>query len=727
MIRRDFAPPQAGLMTDPLCHDGQSYLAYTLAREDRPRESVGVVVLRWPTVAGPAAATEAYRTPPGLVTTHGFPRLAVVEGAVRVLFRRDQPTEAVVCADVETGVILPWAIPCEGLSPCAWGRDGLQGVNTPQPYRIVESFWPNPPARLKGTGRPTGLSHHDGTRWVTWDEVQDEHLPTWDPDFQMRVEVPGGAVGVTPGDQLRVRISTTVGTIPGATGVKRPRIAPQPDGAYLISYHTEGSQGPTSVVVLAGVTAADLVVDATPTPTPDPVPLPAPGDVAWSYPALNRPRAYHFAFFTHGAFGSQGELVGNTALCIGGSGTTLEKELDLAVALGHAIICPPDPLVMQQTHGGQPKWFGFVKAFLVHADDWADAERQVTTAQDRMRTGELGERPIFVYIDKPAGDPEGWRPEPAAWVDDRVWPLVQWNVDRGETREAARARLGPHARMVAAAHGRPIGLAIGTNDRGWGAVGVAGAIIAIDLAAELGADDHLEVIGYAYFSDYRDRGMQDHPEIRARALALTRATHDPPARLGGWVPNGATLLEQVTGLFGQNVPVVEVSPPLKAEIIAAVKQATQPGPGPGPTPDPTPLPGVIDVTPYLVDRVDVVEAVKADYPHLQGGAIVDQVAHRLNRLHGLTADRLVFGRKARQSDGGRPNEDALAIRRRYDDPAHKALVDVLINAWPGDPAEPDKAIDEPTWSVIPAHEEWNGDDPNGYWRPPVHPDLDMED
>lgn len=128
----------------------------------------------------------------------------------------------------------------------------------------------------------------------------------------------------------------------------------------------------------------------------------------------------------------------------------------------------------------------------------------------------------------------------------------------------------------------------------------------------------------------------------------------------------------------------------------------------------------MNISKYLVDRTDVVEGVKRDYPHLKGGAIVDQLAHRLNGIHGLHSAAIVFGRKARQRDGGNPNEDVLAVRRSLTEVSQKAMVDVLINGWPGDPNEPEKPIDVPTWSVIPEHEEAG----NGFWRPPVAPDLD---
>lgn len=143
--------------------------------------------------------------------------------------------------------------------------------------------------------------------------------------------------------------------------------------------------------------------------------------------------------------------------------------------------------------------------------------------------------------------------------------------------------------------------------------------------------------------------------------------------------------------------------------------------------DPSPLfsidPRQIDVTPFLAKRQDIVVAVKQSYPHLHGGEIVDQVAHWLNRAHDLSGAQIVFGRKARQADGGNPNDDVLAIRRSYTDVAQKAMVDVLINAWPGDPDDPTKPVDVPTWDVIPEEEEAG----NGFWRPPVTRDLAAEE
>jgi len=132
-----------------------------------------------------------------------------------------------------------------------------------------------------------------------------------------------------------------------------------------------------------------------------------------------------------------------------------------------------------------------------------------------------------------------------------------------------------------------------------------------------------------------------------------------------------------------------------------------PVPTPTPTPEPHPVPENIDR--YLVDRSDVVDAVKRDYPHLKGGAIVDQVAHRLNREHRF--DPIRYGRKARQADGGNPNEDALTFRLDLNDNSKKKLIDILVDGG---------GRDGTTWDVRPAHEEPG----NGFWRPAVNPDLD---
>lgn len=128
---------------------------------------------------------------------------------------------------------------------------------------------------------------------------------------------------------------------------------------------------------------------------------------------------------------------------------------------------------------------------------------------------------------------------------------------------------------------------------------------------------------------------------------------------------------------------------------------------PQPQPEPKPVPENIDR--YLVDRSDVIDAVKRDYPQLRGGAIVDQVAHRLNREHGL--DPIRYGRKARQADGGNPNEDALTFRLDLNDHSKKKLIDILVDGG---------GADGTTWSVRPPDEEPG----NGFWRPPVNADLD---
>ena len=133
----------------------------------------------------------------------------------------------------------------------------------------------------------------------------------------------------------------------------------------------------------------------------------------------------------------------------------------------------------------------------------------------------------------------------------------------------------------------------------------------------------------------------------------------------------------------------------------------EPQPGPHPQPEPDPMPD--DIARYLVPRVPLVETVKRDYPHLRGGAIVDQVAHRLNREYQL--DPIRFGRKARRADGSDPNEDCLTFRLDLQDPSQKKLIDILFDGG---------GADVPMWSVRPADEEPR----NGYWTPPVHADLD---
>lgn len=108
-------------------------------------------------------------------------------------------------------------------------------------------------------------------------------------------------------------------------------------------------------------------------------------------------------------------------------------------------------------------------------------------------------------------------------------------------------------------------------------------------------------------------------------------------------------------------------------------------------------------------RLDVVEGVKHDYPQLKGGEIVDQVAHRLNRIYKL--DPIRFGRKARNADGGNPNDDVLTFRCDVSDRSKKKLIDLLIDGG---------GQDRPTWDLRPESEEAG----NGFWTKPVADDLD---
>lgn len=130
----------------------------------------------------------------------------------------------------------------------------------------------------------------------------------------------------------------------------------------------------------------------------------------------------------------------------------------------------------------------------------------------------------------------------------------------------------------------------------------------------------------------------------------------------------------------------------------------------------------MDLTPEELERLlnnqrHVIEGVKHDYPDLKGPEIVDQSIHRLNKNN--HTDR--YGRKARQSDGGNPNDDVITIRLDDDDFSQKKLIDVLGNANPH--PDPEAPADVPMWGVVPAEQEPG----NGFWTPAVRPDLDQVD
>lgn len=115
----------------------------------------------------------------------------------------------------------------------------------------------------------------------------------------------------------------------------------------------------------------------------------------------------------------------------------------------------------------------------------------------------------------------------------------------------------------------------------------------------------------------------------------------------------------------------------------------------------------------LRDQSRETHAIKARWPHLKGGEIVDQLIHILNRKN--QTDR--YGRKARRADGSDLNDDVVAIRLVDADHGRKKMIDALGNAHPGDQ---DKPEDVPTWSIVPAHEEAG----NGYWAPAEGADLE---
>jgi hypothetical protein len=143
--------------------------------------------------------------------------------------------------------------------------------------------------------------------------------------------------------------------------------------------------------------------------------------------------------------------------------------------------------------------------------------------------------------------------------------------------------------------------------------------------------------------------------------------------------------------------------------------APNPIPTPGPAPAPAPVPPSSGTPPWAVSRLDVVESVDRDYPHLlerartegeeHRAAFVDQVAHRLNRLDQTTR----WGRKARRDgDAGSLNDDVVTYLLPGGT-ANKKLVDVVSGAG-----------QTPIWDLRPTAEEPG----NGFWHPPVNPDLD---
>jgi len=118
------------------------------------------------------------------------------------------------------------------------------------------------------------------------------------------------------------------------------------------------------------------------------------------------------------------------------------------------------------------------------------------------------------------------------------------------------------------------------------------------------------------------------------------------------------------------------------------------------------------------NELRTVQEVARDYPGLINsgnpcGAFVDQVANRLNRRDGSVH----WGRKARQSDGGKPNCDTLAYLLDPNDRSRKILVDIIFNS-------PDPGRDDP--NAAPAWQEYLGDNAgNGYWLEPQSPDHDV--
>ena len=123
----------------------------------------------------------------------------------------------------------------------------------------------------------------------------------------------------------------------------------------------------------------------------------------------------------------------------------------------------------------------------------------------------------------------------------------------------------------------------------------------------------------------------------------------------------------------------------------------------------------------IENRKDVVVSVNTDYPGLikaDPAGYTDQVAHRLNKIDNWRFGNVPgyirdpWGRKARQPDGGNPNNDTLTYRLDVSDHSKKKLVDIIVGAGGDNPA--------PGWDLRPPEEESG----NGYWIRPQSPDRD---
>lgn len=123
-------------------------------------------------------------------------------------------------------------------------------------------------------------------------------------------------------------------------------------------------------------------------------------------------------------------------------------------------------------------------------------------------------------------------------------------------------------------------------------------------------------------------------------------------------------------------------------------------------PRPQPVPPKEPVVPFR-NELETVQAVHRDYPGLivrDGAGFTDQVAHRLNRKDG----RVVWGRKARNSDGSNPNVDALTYRN--DNGTH-INVDIIVSS--------------ETPQASPGWNDFGGVIGNGFWIPPQSADRDV--
>lgn len=242
--------------------DGRAYLAYQRAN------GLGLIVYSFP-IASPASWREEFSD----IANEGcFARLVDSHRGVVVGYRAKLTSGdfGVKGQNITLGTWIEMVAEVVGNSPFVWSDSevGYYGAQTNGAYSVDLFEYPmaDSVAHL-GVGAPTGLARLTGDLFLTCDQADTLYPGVTSPSWS------GNAiVGQWKDGGIWCNFAGKVGVILRGQYTGNPRVQTLPDGSFAIAYWVAGSHGPTSVVALWNVTAADLSPLEAPIDTPiDPV------------------------------------------------------------------------------------------------------------------------------------------------------------------------------------------------------------------------------------------------------------------------------------------------------------------------------------------------------------------------------------------------------------------------------------------------------------------------